>query len=83
MIQQKDCFVFEVAISFYLCNHRDTNKSVKWMHNQTPSLITSFHEQKQGNRGGGKKQAKVIQKAELYDKILSYALQTKFPNYLQ
>lgn len=53
------------------------------MHNQTPSLITSFHEQKQGNRGGEKKQAKVIQKAELYDKILSYALQTKFPNYLQ
>lgn len=49
------------------------------MHNQTPSLITSFSEQKQGNREGKKKQkqAKVISKAELFDEILNYAMQFK------
>lgn len=61
MILWKDCFVFDVTISFFLCTHTDTNKSVNWMHKQTPSLITSFPEQKQGNRGvKKKKQAKVI-----------------------
>lgn len=52
MIQQKDCFVLKVTISFCLCTHTDSNKSVNWMHNQTASLITSLLEQNQGNTGG-------------------------------
>lgn len=36
------------------------------MHNQTPSLITSFPEQKQGNRGGGKKPKQKLFKRQNY-----------------